>query len=70
MAQKKILFLGEEEVGKRTIINLILGLKTFPGFGPKTVRKTGNIGRYKDVLLYSLTPALVLAKEQLDDVPG
>jgi len=67
---KKILFLGEEEVGKRTIINLIIGNKTFPGFGPITVKKVGNVGTHRNVILYSLTPKLVQERQKMDEIPG
>ena len=70
MAPLKILFVGAEEVGKRTIINLLLGLKTFPGNGPITFNKTGNFGGHTNIELYSLTPNIINDKTQAEDLSG
>ena len=70
MAPLKILFVGAEEVGKRTIINLLLGFKTFPGNGPITFNKAGNFGGHADAELYSLTPDIINSKEQIEELSG
>ena len=61
----KIVFIGAVGVGKKTIIDLILKLKSLPfptGKGPESVIKKGDLKTPKGVLnsmLISLTPDLV-----------